>query len=143
MPIPSQLRGSGVRVLVVDDDPSAVKLIARSLQIAGFETDHASDGFAAGAKLMSFAPDVMTLDLEMPGLHGEDVIRFVRGTSRPSAVRILVVSGLGHSELESARRLGADDVLQKPIDYKLLQAKVAALAGIELSRDGDRKATGE
>ena len=132
MPVPAQLRGPAPRVLVVDDDPAAVKLISKSLQIAGFEFDHASDGFSAGAKLMTFAPDVMTLDLEMPGLRGEDVIRFVRGSPGGSAVRILVISALGQSELQHARKLGADDVLQKPMDYKILQKKVAALSGIEL-----------
>lgn len=139
MPVPPQLRGPAPRVLVVDDDPSAVKLISRSLQIAGFETDQASDGFAAGAKLMSFQPDVMTLDLEMPGLRGEDVLRFVRGGSGRPAVRILVISSLGQTELNNARKLGADDVLQKPVDYKILQQKAAALAGVEVSPDRDGK----
>jgi excisionase family DNA binding protein len=132
MPVPPQLRGGVPRVLVVDDDPAAVKLITRTLKLAGFEVDHASDGFAAGARLVSFAPDVLTLDLEMPGLRGEDVIRFVRGAAPASAVRILVISALGRSELEEARRLGADDAMQKPIDYKELQRRVASLAGVEL-----------
>jgi len=131
IPVPAHLRGPAPRILVVDDDPSTVKLISKSLQIAGFEIDHASDGFAAGAKLMSFQPDVMTLDLEMPGLRGEDVIRFIRGASE-RRVRILVISALGDAELQNAKKLGADDVLQKPVDYKVLQKKVADLAGIQL-----------
>ena len=133
MPVPAQLRGPAPRVLVVDDDPSAVKLISKSLQIAGIETEHASDGFAAGAKLMAFTPDVMTLDLEMPGLRGEDVIRFVRGASENPGMKILVISALGEAELRQALRLGADDVLQKPIDYRKLQEKIFALAGIDPS----------
>ena len=140
MPVPAQLRGPAPRVLVVDDDPAAVKLISKSLHIAGFELDQAADGFSAGAKLMTFAPDVMTLDLEMPGLRGEDVIRFIRGASEQPTVRILVISALGQSELLHARKLGADDVLQKPVDYKLLQQKVADLAGFDLSPGLDGKA---
>ena len=141
MPVPAQLRGPAPRVLVVDDDPSTVKLISRTLQIAGFDVDHADDGFSAGAKLMSYAPEVMTLDLEMPGLRGEDVLRFVRASSRP-AVRILVISALGEAELHRARKLGADDVLQKPVDYKVLQKRVAALAGIELPANRDKGESG-
>jgi len=139
MPVPTQLRASTPRALVVDDDPANVKLIGKSLQIAGFEVEQAFDGFSAGAKLVSFAPEVMTLDLEMPGLRGEDVIRFVRSANGHAAVRILVVSALPMSDLQAARRLGADDVLQKPIDYKVLQKKVAALAGVELPIDGGGK----
>jgi FixJ family two-component response regulator len=47
-------------------------------------------------------------------------------------VRILVISALGDAELQNAKKLGADDVLQKPVDYKVLQKKVADLAGIQL-----------
>src|SRR5687767_12583968 len=46
MPVPTRLKPPGTRVLVVDDDPSAVKLISKSLEIAGFEVDHARDGFS-------------------------------------------------------------------------------------------------
>jgi excisionase family DNA binding protein len=139
MPIPIQLRPSGRRVLVVDDDAAVVKMVTKALQVVGFETEQASDGFSAGAKLMAFMPAVMTLDLEMPGLRGEDVIRFVRNTPDLASTKILVVSALSSEELEGALKLGADDFLQKPVDYKVLQKRVAALAGVELPAKAEKK----
>lgn len=130
MPIPSEERTPSARparVLVVDDDAATVKLISKSLKMAGHEIATASDGFTAGAQLGSFRPDLITLDLQMPGLPGHQVVELVRGSKVYSSIKILVVSSLSAAELDRARQLGADDTLQKPIDYKVLQARVAAL----------------
>jgi two-component system, OmpR family, response regulator VicR len=141
MPIPQDVSKGGMaprtpRILVVDDDPSAVKLIVKTLKLAGYETAAATDGFTAGAQLGSFRPDLVTLDLQMPGLPGHQVIELIRGSKVYRGMKILVVSSLSAAELDRARKLGADDTLQKPIEYKVLQARVAALLAAESVRVG-------
>jgi excisionase family DNA binding protein len=130
MAIPEGFDGGGhVKVLVVDDDQRMATSIRRALEAAGFETTPAYDGFHAGALMGSFAPDVITLDLEMPNLSGIEVIRFVRDSEHFRKVKILVVSALGRENLAEAVREGADDALTKPFSNDELVEKVRRLSG--------------
>lgn len=120
------------RVLIVDDDQGAARVIQRVLRRAGFETQMAFDGFSAGALMESLAPDVMTLDLRMPGLGGLEVLGFVRSHPRLQGTKILVVSGLPRARLDEALATGADEVLGKPFENAALVEKVSRLAGVEV-----------
>ncbi|MSR84235.1 MAG: response regulator [Candidatus Latescibacteria bacterium] len=120
------------RVLIVDDDQGAARVIQRVLRRAGFETQMAFDGFSAGALMESLAPDVMTLDLRMPGLGGLEVLGFVRSHPRLQGTKILVVSGLPRARLDEALAKGADEVLGKPFENAALVEKVSRLAGVEV-----------
>lgn len=131
LPVPEELSPGRRRVLIVEDDAPMAKLIQRALRGAGFETRVAADGFRAGTLLGTVRPAVMTLDLQMPGLPGMDVLRFVRATESLSAVRILVVSAMPRALLDEALAAGADDVLPKPFDRADLVERVRRLAGVE------------
>lgn len=110
------------RVLVIDDELSYRNAIRRVLFSAGYQLDFAADGFQAGVKIMSAKPDLITLDLSMPGLDGFEVLKFIREQPELAAVQILVISGLEQTELEKAKQLGANAVLAKPFENeKLLQ----------------------
>lgn len=117
MPIPEDLKGSlpdKKGILIVDDEASIAKAIHRVLKGAGYQTTLAFDGFSAGSKLMQEKPELVTLDLSMPGLDGYDVIKFIRKTSEINDTKILVISALDQSKLEEAINCGADSYLQKP-----------------------------
>ncbi len=116
------------RVLIVDDDLSSARAIARTLRRAGFETEIAMDGFSAGALLQSFAPAVMTLDLMMPGLNGHGVLQYMSEKKQTGKTGILVISGLPEESLRAALLQGADDVLAKPYENEFLVKKVMRLA---------------
>ena len=134
MPIPEELKtqeGKG-KVLVVDDDASMARTIQRVLRRAGFDTMIVSDGFQAGILIEDFSPALITLDLKMPGLGGLDVLKFVKSNEKLSNMKILVISALPQPDLDEALKAGADDVLEKPFDNKILLDKVSRLTGVEL-----------
>lgn len=120
------------RVLVIDDEQSYRNAIRRVLFAAGYQLDFAADGFQAGVKISSLKPDLITLDLSMPGLDGFEVIRFIREQPELAATRILVISGLAQQELDKALTLGADAVLAKPFenDQLLLQVQLLLQQGL-------------
>lgn len=139
--VPREFKNDRPKVLIVDDDPAMASSIRRALESAGFETMTASDGFHAGALIGTFAPDVMTLDIQMPHLSGIEVIRFVRDTEPLKQTKILVVSGLGHDHLKAAIQEGADDALEKPFMNEVLLEKIRILSGLQAdARDRIRTA---
>lgn len=116
---------AGARVLVVDDEPMVVDVLRRYLARDGFAVDVARDGHAALAAVGRATPDVVILDLMLPGLHGLSVCQAIRRTSR---VPILMLSARGE-EADKIRGLGlgADDYVVKPFSPNEIVARVKAL----------------
>jgi len=133
MPVPEELKHietMGVatkRVLIVEDDDIMACAIEFLLEQAGYETKVAADGFQAGAMLATYKPDVMTLDMMLPGMSGIEVLKFIRGMEAFSDLRILVVSGTVAENSEIYIDAGADDVLSKPFENVMLVDKVENL----------------
>ncbi|MEZ6046049.1 MAG: response regulator [Planctomycetaceae bacterium] len=128
MPIPEELgEASNNKILIVEDEPRMARCIQRVLHGSKYETVVATDGFRAGAYLKTYQPKVMTLDLQMPGLSGFDVLTFVRATKELCDTRILVLSGLGEEDLAQASLAGADAVMSKPFDNDELLATIKHL----------------
>ncbi|TNF36643.1 MAG: response regulator [Gammaproteobacteria bacterium] len=127
MPIPQELLEIGRRVLIVEDDEVMARLIEKTLHKAGYDTRIAPTGFHAGIEVSEFAPTLVTLDLEIPGLGGLEVLEDMRRTSSLSHIKVLVVSGLTRAELDRALAAGADDILEKPLQPGVLLKKVREL----------------
>lgn len=125
IPVPHSLT-TVTTVLVVDDEAAYRRAISRVLQSAGFNVMMAQDGFQAGV-LLRHKPAVMTLDLQMPGLNGFEVVKYIRQHSELNQTKILVISGLGQTELERALEAGADAALSKPFDNAHLLDTIARL----------------
>lgn len=115
------------RVLIADDDPPMARAIERVLRRAGMETAIASNGFEAGAMLYTFKPDVMTLDLRMPGFDGISVLRFLQIARLSAPLRVLVVSADTEDRLRESLAQGAHEVLRKPFADQDLPAAVERL----------------
>lgn len=112
-------------VLVVDDEPMARTLLRLMLVRAGFDVVEAEDGFDALDKLKDGAPDVMILDVMMPGIDGFVVCETVRSTPSTSELPIIMLSA--KTDLESVNKgleLGADKYLTKPISPEELTRQV-------------------
>jgi two-component system response regulator ResD len=116
-------RGS---VLVVDDEPTIGEVVSRYLKRAGYETRVAHDGLAALDAVAERPPDLIVLDLMLPGLDGLEVMRRVRAEDRTSAIILLTAKG-EESDRIVGLRLGADDYVVKPFSPAELVARVDAV----------------
>jgi DNA-binding response OmpR family regulator len=123
-----------MKILVADDDRDLLELVAFTLAQSGFLTLKAPDGEAALRIFAEESPDLLILDINMPGRSGFQVCEEVRRKSRVP-VMMLTVRG-AEEDLVRALELGADDYLNKPFSPRTLLARVKALlrrAGMEAS----------
>lgn len=113
------------RILIVDDETSIQELIKFNLEQAGFETEVANDGIEAIEKFESYKPDLIVLDLMLPGKDGYDVCKEIR---RNSNVPIIMLTAK-ETELERVLglELGADDYITKPFSPLELVARIKAV----------------
>jgi len=133
MPIPEDLASFGAyKVLIVDDERPVASAIQRALRPLQLDLQIAGSGFEAGSQSTLFKPDLMTLDLSMPGMDGYDVIRYVRETPELHDIKILVISALDDDARDKALKMGADGALSKPFDNQQLRESVTALLAITL-----------
>jgi len=118
------VRGS---VLVVDDEPTIGLVVSRYLEHAGYDTRIAADGLAALDAVAECSPDLIVLDLMLPGIDGLEVMRRVRERpDRTSAIILLTAKG-DESDRVLGLRLGADDYVVKPFSPAELVARVDAV----------------
>lgn len=107
------------KVLLVDDEEEFVKALSERLQMRDMGSDLAFDGEQALKIVQEQEPDVMVLDLKMPGIDGMEVLRRVR-KAYPN-VQVIILTGHGtEKDEEEAKRLGAFAYLQKPVNLDLL-----------------------
>lgn len=113
------------RVLVVDDEDEIRKAVGRALAGRDYEVSEAADGEGALTVAASWQPDLVVLDLNLPGMDGLEVCKHIR---RRSQVRILILSVReDEADKVAALDLGADDYLTKPFGVEELMARVRAL----------------
>ncbi|PCI46822.1 MAG: hypothetical protein COB51_06590 [Moraxellaceae bacterium] len=115
------------KVLVVDDQPEMAGAIRRVLRNKGIQVEIACDGFHAGACLESAPPDLVTLDIGMPGLGGYEVLRYIRASNELKGVKVLIISAEDETKLRRELNGIADDLLIKPFENKVLLEKVMSL----------------
>jgi len=118
------------RILVVDDTPANVKLLEDMLAYHGFHVEAAADGETALASIHASPPDLLFLDLNIPGTPGTGVLETVRSDPALADVRVIVVTAAGEESRAEALRLGADEYFTKPFSpTALLQTVERVLAG--------------
>lgn len=112
----------GKKILIVDDQKFAVQMLRDALAPLGFVIEEASDGAAACRLTLEFQPDVILMDLVMPGMDGVETCRKIKQDDRTSATTVLVITANRDKEnLVAAFEAGADDYLTKPVsDHELL-----------------------
>ena len=116
-----------MRVLVAEDEQRVADAVARGLRREGMAVDVAAQGDRALFKARVFPYDVIVLDRDLPGMHGDDVCRVLRAEQPDAKVLMLTASGT-LDDLVDGLSLGADDYMAKPFAFAELVARIRALA---------------
>jgi DNA-binding response OmpR family regulator len=120
---------SRLRVLLVDDEVELLQALSERLQLRGFEVLVAHSGEQALGLLEGTVPDLMVLDLKMPGMDGMEVLRSTRQTC--PQVQVIMLTGHGsEKDRETALRLGVFEYLQKPVDIMELVSALHRAAAV-------------
>ena len=116
------------RVLVVEDDPDIRELIAHALTRAGHQVDQLAHGGEAPRRVRETSPELVVLDLMLPGLDGLTVCQALRADPVTAAIPIIMLTARGEeSDRVAGLELGADDYVTKPFSPRELVARVGAL----------------
>src|SRR3982750_4138486 len=114
------------RLLVVDDEPNIRELLSASLRYAGFEVATAADGQQALALAESFRPDLLVLDVMMPGLDGFGVVRRLRQSGRHTPILFLTARDAAEDKV-TGLTVGGDDYVTKPFSLDEVVARIRAV----------------
>jgi two-component system, cell cycle response regulator DivK len=119
---------SGKHILIVDVYADAVDIWAIYLQSRGYRVSTAADGPTALEKAITLLPDLIILDLELPGLTGFEVAQGLRAKPDTSGIPLIAATGYSHArQLDLARQSGFDAVLVKPCDPDMLVQEIERL----------------
>lgn len=115
------------KVLVVDDEPALADLIGEFCAGAGFEVKTVNDGQAALRLVETWVPDLITLDIEMPGMTGLEVIKTLQGNPLTSKIPVVVISVVAKGALEEGALAGVHKVFEKPLSFQRLVGQLRDL----------------
>jgi DNA-binding response OmpR family regulator len=117
------------RVLIVEDEPSIVASLEYLMRRCGYETRIARDGPTALGTLAEYVPDLVLLDLLLPGCSGAEVCDAIRADPRHADTRVLMLTAQAAGATEHERPPGADDYLLKPFATRELVSRARHLLG--------------
>ena len=116
------------RILIIEDDRSAARLAQYTLQQAGYDVILAYDGFEGLSKVINQTPDLVILDIMLPGIDGYEVCHRLRERAETAVLPVLMMSAKAREEdKEMGLRAGANDYLPKPVEPSVMLERVASL----------------
>ncbi len=134
--------GQQPRIIVVDDDPAVAEVVREILTIQGYRIEVCADGEHAFRRIQAVLPELILLDVMMPGLGGFGLLYLLSGDPRTRRIPVLLCTGLDVSELEPWQELLAQqghatpDILTKPFTAAELVSRVEGLLGATARRAG-------
>jgi len=118
------------KILVVDDEPSIARLVKMSLAVEGYEVKTAGSGFEAMESIEGDKPDLVVLDIMMPGMNGYEVCMEIRKKPVFKSVKIIFLTARGNpGDAQQGFSIGGDDYIIKPFDPEELLEKVKGIVG--------------
>src|SRR5947199_5416881 len=126
--IPRPAAMARTRILVIEDERGLTEPLAYNLQREGYEAIVAHDGQEGLRKAQTLLPDLIILDLMLPGLSGQDVLRELRAGERTRDIPVIILTARAEeTDQVVGFSLGADDYVTKPFSVKVLQQRIKAL----------------
>lgn len=125
---PRPAQSTGLRALVVDDSPTIVAVLRKMLRQNGYEVSDAGDAEQGVALAAAQRPDIVFLDIVLPGMSGFEALRHLRREAATSDVPVIMISGNAQAtEQFYVQRIGADDFLRKPFSRAEVFASIERL----------------
>jgi two-component system, OmpR family, phosphate regulon response regulator PhoB len=125
------------RILIVEDHPTMREAMRLVLEVEGFSIDEAADGKAALEAVREDPPDLVFLDLNIPGANGADVLVQLKNDPATADVRIIVVTATGEEGRDQVMRLGADEYFTKPFSPIALLRTVERVLGSQREKPSE------
>ncbi len=120
----------GKRVLLIEDEPNIIEAISFILSRDGWTVHTHADGVSAADRVRSLPPDLVILDVMLPGRSGFDILRDLRSTPETAAIPVMMLTARGQTkDRELAMSLGATHYMTKPFSNAEVLASVRTLAG--------------
>src|SRR5919107_4895715 len=129
------MEAPGGRILIVDDTGESLRLLAALLESRHYDVVTATNGQEALAAVAHDRPDLVLLDVYMPGLDGYEVCRRLRQHPATAYLPVVMITASGGQEKRRAIEAGADDFVTKPFDQAELLARVRSLLGVKRYHD--------
>lgn len=127
------------KILVVDDEPDIAQTVALALELSGYEVRTSNSGSEALAIIRDYSPDLVIIDMVLPGMSGKDVARWIKGREKYKHIPVILITALAQkNEEDSFKEKEIDYYLIKPFDLDHLEAKVREFLDRALSPDQHR-----
>jgi two-component system alkaline phosphatase synthesis response regulator PhoP len=127
---------AGADILIVEDHPTMREAMRMVLEHEGFVIREAADGAAAVEMVRAQPPDLVFLDLNIPGMTGAEVLKSLKEDPATASVRVIIVTATGEEERERVLSLGADDYFTKPFSPLALLRTVEKVLSATAPEDG-------
>jgi CheY-like chemotaxis protein len=132
---------AATRILLVDDYPDALEIWGLYLRSLGYRVDTADDGLKAVEQAHRVLPDIIVLDLELPGITGLEAAVRLRQSAQTKHIPLIAATGYSHmKQLDQARECGFDSIVVKPCEPAALVAEIERLLGAPRPRQGRQPA---
>ncbi|MCE5325716.1 MAG: response regulator [Planctomycetaceae bacterium] len=127
MPVPPEVEAPPCRVLIVDDEPGITQILAKTIKAAhpDFEVVEANDGFRAGQLVATLTPEIVVLDLKMPGVDGYEVCHIIKSGEQTRHACVIAMTAYPDADnVQRIKECGAHVCLEKPLDMAQLLKEI-------------------
>ncbi|RNC89659.1 MAG: response regulator [Allomuricauda sp.] len=121
-----------VKVLAIDDQEIILLALERRLGELGYQVKTTDSGEKGIQLFHSFAPDLVLVDINMPGISGLDVVRYIRNESDSNTPIIVVSGNIDENVIDEGFKLGIDDYMRKPVSLDELHVRISRIIGIPI-----------
>jgi len=119
------------KILIADDEPETLELLSHALRLGGYEVDGARNGEELLEKIESSSPDLIILDVMMPGMDGYSTLVRIRENEKNRNIPVIISTGKGGLEdfFRTSEKSKIDDFIEKPYSIRILIEKIKGLLG--------------